>query len=182
VKKITHLIFFLSGTYGENAWVKSVYDTPIRNAMLAGTLSGSTGPAPLRILTIYNWLMHLLFLIAGVGVVNALEKRSPVRFISEWRNRLLLRALLGTLLIIPGQAWLREPVFQKTFVRRPVSSDVRKMLNSDANSHLKPNCEPYTTVMICFAKTFVLVRQQREGTFSLERRQSDVIPKPGLTI
>jgi hypothetical protein len=51
--------------------------------------------------------MHLLFLVSGIGAAVALRKRSPGEFLGERANRLLLPLLLGTLLVVPIQSWLR---------------------------------------------------------------------------
>jgi glucan biosynthesis protein C len=58
-----------------------------------------------------NWFMHLLFLISGVGAAASLRKRTARRFIGERANRLLLPLLVGTLVVIAFQAWLRALSF-----------------------------------------------------------------------
>jgi hypothetical protein len=58
-----------------------------------------------------NWFMHLLFLISGVGAAASLRKRTAGRFIGERATRLLLPLLLGTLIVISFQAWLRALTF-----------------------------------------------------------------------
>jgi peptidoglycan/LPS O-acetylase OafA/YrhL len=90
-----------------------VYDTPVRDALLAHTFHGALGPRALQIFTVFmdNWFMHLLFLISGVGAAASLNKRTGRRFIGERANRLLLPLLAGTLVVISFQAWLRALSF-----------------------------------------------------------------------
>jgi hypothetical protein len=90
-----------------------VYDTPIRDAFLNGTFHGARGPLAMQLFTVFldNWFMHLLFLISGVGAAVSLRKRTSGRFIGERANRLLLPLLLGTLIVISFQAWLRALSF-----------------------------------------------------------------------
>ena len=90
-----------------------VYDGPVRDALLAGGSVHDMGPLAMRLFTVFmdNWFMHLLFLVSGVAAAASLRKRTAVRFIGERANRLLLPLLLGTLLIISIQAWLRAVSF-----------------------------------------------------------------------
>jgi glucans biosynthesis protein C len=95
------------------AGVTYVYDTPVRDAFLSHTFHGAVGPIALQLFTTFmdNWFMHLLFLISGVGASVSLRKRSAGRFIGERANRLLLPLLLGTLIVISFQSWLRALSF-----------------------------------------------------------------------
>ena len=90
-----------------------VYDTPVRDALLSHTMKGAMGPRALQIFTVFmdNWFMHLLFLISGVGAAASLRKRTARRFVGERANRLLLPLLVGTLVVISFQAWLRALSF-----------------------------------------------------------------------
>ncbi len=92
-----------------------VYDEPVRDAILAGTNRGDSGPEAMRTFTVLtdNWGMHLLFLIAGVGAAAALRKRRPGEFLGERANRLLIPLLVGTLLVVPVQSWLRAVDFDR---------------------------------------------------------------------
>ena len=67
----------------------------------------------MRYFTIFmdNWFMHLLFLVSGVGAALSLKKRTAGRFMAERANRLLLPLLVGTLLFISVQSWLRALSF-----------------------------------------------------------------------
>jgi glucans biosynthesis protein C len=51
--------------------------------------------------------MHLLFLVSGIGAAFSLRKRNAGRFLGERCNRLLLPLLIGTVLVISVQSWLR---------------------------------------------------------------------------
>ncbi len=89
-----------------------VYDTPIRDLLLAG-LAATGGPAAFRLFTVFmdNWFMHLLFLVSGIAAASSLRKRDSRQFLGERANRLLLPLLLGTLFVISIQAWLRALSF-----------------------------------------------------------------------
>ncbi len=89
-----------------------VYDTPVRDAILAGHVP-EAGPAALRLFTVFfdNWFMHLLFLVSGVGAAYSLRKRGARAFVGERANRLLIPLLLGTLLVVSVQSWLRALSF-----------------------------------------------------------------------
>jgi len=91
------------------------HDDPVRDAILDGRgLYGHFGPDALRRFTVFmdNWFMHLLFLIAGIGAAHALRSRSARAFVGERARRLLLPLLVGTLFVIPIQAWLRALDFR----------------------------------------------------------------------
>ncbi|HVP20057.1 MAG TPA: acyltransferase family protein [Spirochaetia bacterium] len=90
-----------------------VYDTPIRNLFLSGVFPQDAGPFAMRIFTIFmdNWFMHLLFMVSGIAAASSLRKRSAGEFVGERANRLLLPLLLGTLLVISIQSWLRALSF-----------------------------------------------------------------------
>jgi peptidoglycan/LPS O-acetylase OafA/YrhL len=93
-----------------------VYDDPVRDAILDGRgLYGHFGPTALRLFTVFmdNWFMHLLFLISGIGAAASLRTRTAAGFVGERANRLLLPLLLGTLLVIPIQAWFRALDFKQ---------------------------------------------------------------------
>lgn len=90
-----------------------VYDTPVRDLILGGRLGCDSGPAVMRYFTIFmdNWFIHLLFLVSGVGAALSLKKRTAGRFMAERANRLLIPLLVGTLLFISVQSWLRALSF-----------------------------------------------------------------------
>jgi glucans biosynthesis protein C len=90
-----------------------VYDTPVRDILLAGRAPVNIGPFSLMIFTVFmdNWGMHLLFLVSGIGAAFSLRKRSGAQFLGERCNRLLLPLLLGTLLVVSVQSWLRALAF-----------------------------------------------------------------------
>jgi len=85
-----------------------VYDTPVRDILLAGGTRVNIGPPILSLFTIFldNWFMHLLFLVSGIGAALSLRKRSGTQFMGERCNRLLLPLLIGTLLVVSFQTWL----------------------------------------------------------------------------
>lgn len=87
-----------------------VYDTPVRDAVLAGHgLYGRFGPDALRLFTVFldNGFMHLLFFVSGMATARSLRGRSARAFIGERARRLLLPFGLMLLLVIPVQAWFR---------------------------------------------------------------------------
>jgi Acyltransferase family len=90
-----------------------VYDTPVRDILLAGRTPVNMGPLALTIFTVFtdNWCIHLLFLVSGIGAALSLRKRSGAQFMGERCNRLLLPLLLGTLLVVSVQSWLRALSF-----------------------------------------------------------------------
>jgi glucan biosynthesis protein C len=90
-----------------------VYDTPVRDILLAGRTPVNMGPLALTIFTVFmdNWFMHLLFLVSGIGAALSLQKRSGAQFMEERYNKLLLYILLSTLLIVSVQSWLRALSF-----------------------------------------------------------------------
>jgi peptidoglycan/LPS O-acetylase OafA/YrhL len=55
--------------------------------------------------------MHLLFLVSGISAALSLRKRNGGQFMVERCNRLLLPLLLGTLLVVSVQSWLRALAF-----------------------------------------------------------------------
>jgi len=85
-----------------------VYDTPVRNILLAGRTPVNMGPSALMYFTVFmdNWFMNLLFFVSGIGATFSLRKRSGAQFMGERCNRLLLPFLLGTLLVVSVQTWL----------------------------------------------------------------------------
>lgn len=85
-----------------------VYDTPVRDVLLAGGTPVLMGPHALSYFTIFmdNWFMHLLFLISGIGAALALGKRSPAQFLGARCRRLLLPLLICIPLVISVQSWL----------------------------------------------------------------------------
>lgn len=85
-----------------------VYDTPVRDILLAGGTPVNIGPGALTVFTVFmdNWFMHLLFFISGIGAVFSLRKRSGAQFMGERSTRLLLPFFLGTLLVVSFQTWL----------------------------------------------------------------------------
>jgi len=85
-----------------------VYDTPVRDIILAGGAPVNIGPPVLSLFTIFldNWFMSLLFFISGIGAVFSLRKRRAAQFMGERCTRLLLPFLLGTLLVVSFQSWL----------------------------------------------------------------------------
>jgi hypothetical protein len=92
-----------------------VYDTPVRDILLAGGTPVNMGPFALRIFTVFmdNWFMNLLFFVSGIGAALSLHKRSGAQFIGERCNRLLLPFLFGTLLVVSFQSWLGALSFGK---------------------------------------------------------------------
>jgi len=85
-----------------------VYDTPVRDILLAGGTPVSIGPRSLSIFTVFmdNWFMHLLFLVAGIGAAFSLRKRNGALFLGERCNRLLLPLFIGALFVVSFQTWL----------------------------------------------------------------------------
>jgi peptidoglycan/LPS O-acetylase OafA/YrhL len=94
-----------------------VYDAPVRDILLAGSKPVGVGPLVLAEFTVFmdNWIMHLLFLVSGIGVAFALRKRNGAQFLGERCNRLLLPLLLGTVLVVSFQSWLRALSFGRFF-------------------------------------------------------------------
>jgi glucan biosynthesis protein C len=92
-----------------------VYDTPVRDILLAGRTPVNMGPFALMIFTVFmdNWFINLLFFISGIGAALSLRKRSGAQFMGERCNRLLLPFLLGTLLVVSFQSWLGALSFGK---------------------------------------------------------------------
>lgn len=92
-----------------------VYDTPVRNILLAGDTPVNIGPRALTEFTVFmdNWFMHLLFLLSGIGAAFSLRKRNAAQFLGERCNSLLLPLLLGTVLVVCVQSWLRALSFGK---------------------------------------------------------------------
>ena len=71
-----------------------VYDTPVRDILLAGSHACRLGPRAPHHFTVFmdNWFIHLLFLMSGIGAALSLRKRSGAQFLGERCNRLLLRS------------------------------------------------------------------------------------------
>jgi hypothetical protein len=92
-----------------------VYDTPVRDVLLAGGTPVNLGPAALMYFTVFldNGFMHLLFFVAGISAVFSLCKRSGAQYLGERCNRLLLPLLLGTLLVVPIQTWYGALSFRR---------------------------------------------------------------------
>jgi len=90
-----------------------VYDTPVRDILLAGSTPVNLGPFPLMIFTVFmdNWFIHLLFLVSGIGAAISLRKRTGAQFLGERCNRLLLPLLICTPLVVSVQSWLRALSF-----------------------------------------------------------------------
>lgn len=90
-----------------------VYDSPVRDILLAGSQPVGVGPLVLTEFTVFmdNWFMHLLFLVAGIGAAHSLRKRSGAQFLGERCRRLLLPLLLGTVFVVSMQSWLRALAF-----------------------------------------------------------------------
>jgi glucan biosynthesis protein C len=90
-----------------------VYDTPVRDVLLAGGAPVNMGPFALMSLTVFmdNWGMHLLFLVSGIGAAMSLRKRTGAQFLGERCNRLLLPLLICTPLVISIQSWFRALSF-----------------------------------------------------------------------
>ncbi len=85
-----------------------VYDTPVRDVLLAGGTPANMGPIVLYYFTGFldNWFMHLLFFVSGIGAVFSLRKRSAGQFMAERSNRLGLSLVVGTLLVVTVITWL----------------------------------------------------------------------------
>lgn len=92
-----------------------VYDTPVRDILLSGAAPSGLGPLTLTLFTVFmdNWFMHLLFLVSGIGAALSLRKRNGGQFLRERLDRLLFPLLVGTLLTVPVQSWLRALAFGK---------------------------------------------------------------------
>jgi hypothetical protein len=63
-----------------------VYDTPVRDIILAGSKPViSVGPLVLTSFIVFmdNWAMHLLFLVSGIGAAISLRKRTGTQFLGE---------------------------------------------------------------------------------------------------
>lgn len=90
-----------------------VYDTPVRDIMLSGGTPSGVGPLVLTEFSVFldNWFMHLLFLVSGIAAAMALRKRSATQFLVERCSRLLLPLLLGTVMVVSVQSWLRAVSF-----------------------------------------------------------------------
>jgi glucan biosynthesis protein C len=90
-----------------------VYDTPVRDVLRAGGTPVNLGPFALSCFTVFmdNWFIHLLFLVSGIGVTFSLRKRSWAQFLGERCSRLLLPLLVGTVLVVSVQSWLRALSF-----------------------------------------------------------------------
>jgi glucan biosynthesis protein C len=89
-----------------------VYDTPVRDILLAGGTPVNLGPCALYFtIFIDNWFINLLFLISGIGAAISLRKRTGAQFLGERCNRLLLPLLICTPLVISVQSWLRALSF-----------------------------------------------------------------------
>jgi glucan biosynthesis protein C len=85
-----------------------VYDTPVRDILLAGGTPVNIGPPVMSAFTVFmdNWFMNLLFLVSGIGATISLRKRTGGQFLGERSNRLLLPLLICTPLVISVQSWL----------------------------------------------------------------------------
>jgi peptidoglycan/LPS O-acetylase OafA/YrhL len=90
-----------------------VYDTPVRDILLAGGTPVNMGPRLFTIFTFFmdNWGMHLLFLVSGIGAALSLQKRDSAKFLGERFIRLLLPLLLGIVFVVSIQFWLSELSF-----------------------------------------------------------------------
>lgn len=86
-----------------------VYDTPVRDIILAGSTPVGVGPFLLTAFTFFmdNWGMHLLFMVSGIGAAISLRKRTGAQFLGERCNRLLLPLMICTPLVISVQSWFR---------------------------------------------------------------------------
>ena len=86
-----------------------VYDTPVRDILLAGGSPANIGPPALTMFTVFldNWFMSLLFFVSGIGATISLRRRNGAQFLEERCNRLLLPLLFGILLVVSIQSWLR---------------------------------------------------------------------------
>jgi glucans biosynthesis protein C len=85
-----------------------VYDTPVRNILLAGAQPSGVGPLAMTIFTVFmdNWFMHLLFFVSGISVVYSLRKRNGGQFMLERLNKLGLPLLIAIFLLVPIPTWL----------------------------------------------------------------------------
>ena len=92
-----------------------VYDTPVRDILRSGSTPVGVGPLALTEFTVFmdNWFMHLLFLVSGIGAALSLRKRNGAQFMGERCNRLLVPLLIGTVLLVSIQSWLRALSFGK---------------------------------------------------------------------
>jgi glucan biosynthesis protein C len=92
-----------------------VYDTPVRDILWSGSTPVEVGPLALTEFTVFmdNWFMHLLFLVSGISAALSLRKRNGAQFMAERCNRLLIPLLIGTVLFVSIQSWLRALSFGK---------------------------------------------------------------------
>ena len=103
-----HAAISFTGT----GWVY-VYDTPVRDMILAGSTPVGVGPFVFTAFIVFmdNWGMHLLFLVSGIGAAISLRKRTGAQFLGERCNRLLFPLLICTPLVISVQSWFRAVSF-----------------------------------------------------------------------
>ncbi|MCL2672744.1 MAG: acyltransferase family protein [Clostridiales bacterium] len=85
-------IFMIYNSFGENFYIKGA-DIRGTTAFIAAT---------------WPWFMPLLFVIAGIGTANALQKRSPGAYAKERVRKLLIPLVAGLLLVIPAQTYFAE--------------------------------------------------------------------------
>jgi len=76
--------FHAAISFTDIGWVY-VYDTPVRDVLLAGDVPVNMGPFALINLTVFmdKWGMYLLFLVSGIGAVMSLRKRTGAQFRGE---------------------------------------------------------------------------------------------------
>ena len=85
-------IFMIYNNFGENFYIKG------ENIKATTTLLVVTWP----------WFMPLLFVIAGISTVYAIQKRGISGFFRERITKLLIPLAAGILLVIPGQTFFAE--------------------------------------------------------------------------
>lgn len=85
-----------------------VYDTPVRDILLAGGRPSGLGPPALGYFTVFldTRFMHLLFLLSGIGAVMSLRKRTGAEFMRARCTRLLVPLLVCVPPVISVQSRL----------------------------------------------------------------------------
>jgi glucans biosynthesis protein C len=102
------------------AQIFSHYDCYVKDRLLS---------MPLAILVefLFQWHMHLLFLLAGLSSYYALTRRSPGQYFRERLTRLLVPLVFGVLVIVPPLkqlALLRSPDYHGSFLSLYRHADV----------------------------------------------------------
>ncbi len=72
----------------------------IKNSQLSPTLT-------LFVFFAHQWIMPLLFMLAGAGTYLSLKRRKTLQYLTERGKRLLIPYLFGLILLAPPQAYLQ---------------------------------------------------------------------------